>query len=181
MRFGIGRLAPVLSPRALLAIGCAGSIPKDALVMTPSPLVIRQLEGRRYAGVEEAKLVTGAADALQAMGYTLEQNEETLGLVVGSKKRVAEIARHKDPAVMGSLMGSRANPVEKEQVVRASVTVVAQDPRHPTSRIVRITFQRVIWNTRNEIAAREGIVEPEIYTDFFGRLSKAVGTEGREI
>ncbi len=180
MRFVIRGVAPAVAPLALLAAACA-SVPKEALTFAPTPKVVRELEGRRYSGVDDAKLVAGAAGALQAMGYTLEQTEASLGLVVGSKKRTAEIRRHKEEAVMGSMMSGRLNAVEKEQVVRASVTVVAQEPARPSSRVVRITFQRIIWDTRNEIAAREAIVEPQVYSDFFDRLSKAVSAEGRTI
>lgn len=180
MRLGIRGVVTAISPLVLLAAACA-SIPREALTLTPTPKVLRELEDRRYTGVEEAKLVAGAAGALEAMGYTLEQSEASLGLVVGSKKRVAEIRRHKEEAVMGSMMSGRLNAVEKEQVVRASVTVAPQEPARPGSRIVRITFQRIIWDTRNEIAAREGIVEPQVYSDFFDRLSKAVSREGQQL
>jgi len=181
MKRWIRGLAPALSPLALLALGCATSIPKNALVLNRTPLEGRQLETRRFVGVEESKLVAGVAGALQNMGYTVEQSDTTLGLVVGSKKRAAKSSRQNDPPIMGSLLGSRANPAEKEQLVRASVTVRPQPTGQPNHQLVRITLQRVVWNVRNEVTARERIVDPQVYFDFFEKLSKAVSSEAQAI
>jgi len=181
MRLPIRGFVPALSPLVLLALGCAGGVPKAALVLSQTPIEGRRLETRRFVGIEESKLVAGVAVVLRDLGYKVEENDAKLGLVVGSKKRSAKGGRQNDPPVMGSLLGSRANPAEKEQLVRASITVTQQADDRPDNQIVRITFQRIVWNVRNEVTAREGVVDPQVYFDFFEKLSKAVSLEAQAI
>ena len=181
MRLPVRGVMPALSPLVFLAFGCAGGIPKAALVLNQTPIEGRRLETRRFVGIEDSKLVEGAARVLQDLGYKVEASDSKLGLVVGSKTRSAKGRRQNDPPVMGSLLGSRANPAEKEQLVRASITVSPQAEDKPGNQIVRITFQRIVWNVRNEVTAREGVVDPQVYFDFFAKLSKAVSLEARPI
>jgi len=49
------------------------------------------------------------------------------------------------------------------------------------SSTVRVTFQRVIRNTAGQISRQEQINEPEIYQEFFDKLSQAVFLEAHEL
>jgi hypothetical protein len=101
-------------------------------------------------------------------------------LVVASKKRSAVSAGQVALAILAALGGSSV-ATDKEQVVRASVVVRPQSTDNPNVRIVRVTFQRVIWNTQGQVTRREAIVDKQIYTEFFDKLSKAVFLEAQAI
>ena len=47
--------------------------------------------------------------------------------------------------------------------------------------IVRVTFQRVIFNERGQVSRAEQIKDPELYQKFYEKLSKAVFLEAHEI
>ena len=47
--------------------------------------------------------------------------------------------------------------------------------------IVRVTFQRQIFNTEGQETTAEQIHSPEIYRTFFEKLSKAVFLEAHEL
>lgn len=181
MELRVRGLVLVFSPLIFLVAGCAGSIPKDALILSQTSLQERQLETRRFDGIEESKLLAGVAGVLQDLGFNLDESETKLGLVVGSKKRSAKSAGQVAGAVLLALLGGGATPVDKEQVVRASIIVRPQATNQPNNHLIRVTFQRIIWNTRNEVTKREGIVDPKIYTEFFDKLSKAVFLEAQAI
>jgi hypothetical protein len=46
---------------------------------------------------------------------------------------------------------------------------------------VRVTFQRIVYTNKGGEATMQTLGTPEIYEEFFAKLSKALFLEGREI
>ena len=49
------------------------------------------------------------------------------------------------------------------------------------STVVRIKFQRVVWNQTGQVSRFETVKNPELYQGFFERLSKAIFLEEQKI
>ena len=63
--------------------------------------------------------------------------------------------------------------------MRASVITHLTDDGN--SMLVRVTFQRVVWNTQGKVTTSEAMQDPEIYQEFFSKLSKAIFLEAHEL
>lgn len=173
---------------ALLAIiailvalgGCATSVPEEALRLPPQSLADRQIQTRRFDGVSEAELLAACAGVLQDLGFNLDEAESTLGLLVASKQRSAHEPTRATIAKLLDIFVDIEIEVDKEQQIRASL--VTQPVAGATdSYFVRVTFQRIVWNTENDISKRQVLNDPELHQRFFDKLSKSVFLEAHSI
>ena len=112
------------------------------------------------------------------MGYAIDESETKLGVVVGSKNRDATSGAQVAGAVVLALLGGGSTPIDKTQLIRASLITRTSDSG---SILLRVTFQRTVWNTQNEITKIEAIKDPAIYKEFFEKLSKSAFLEAQEI
>ncbi len=160
-----------------LIVGCQ-TIPKDALTLSPESLAERQMQTRKYETTDEGKILAACAGLLQDMGFNIDESETNLGLIVASKQRSAENAGQIVAAVIIAALGGGAMPVDKEQKMRASVVT---RPIGENYIAVRVTFQRIVWNTHGQVTKSESINDPGVYQEFFEKLSKAIFLEGQEI
>ncbi|MCO6431001.1 MAG: hypothetical protein J5J00_09085 [Deltaproteobacteria bacterium] len=156
---------------------CTPRIPRDALMLQPESLALRQLQTRRFDTAKEKDLLQASAAVLQDLGFNIDESETELGVIVGSKSRDATDAGQVVGAVVFAIIFNTRVDVDKEQKIRASV-VSAQ---HENSTSLRVTFQRIVWNTRNEISKTESIEDPEVYQEFLEKLSKSVFLEAHSI
>jgi hypothetical protein len=76
---------------------------------------------------------------------------------------------------------SLISAVDDHQHITLSLVVRPESVKLKDNYYVRITIQRIIWNKNNQISKIEGITDPEIYQEFFSKLSKAVFLEGEKI
>ncbi|HEU4385329.1 MAG TPA: hypothetical protein VFR85_17725 [Anaeromyxobacteraceae bacterium] len=162
------------------AAGCA-TLPKDALRLEPDSMAKRQLQTRRFDGIPEADLLAASAGVLQDLGFNLDESETRLGLIVASKQRSAVEAGQVVGAMLLALLG--ATPVwDRTQRIRVClVSRPASDDPEPRSYLIRVTFQRTVWNTSNNVSRVEAIEEPPIYEEFFQKLSQSVFLEAQKI
>jgi hypothetical protein len=160
--------------------GCATQVPKDVLALSPTSLEDKQLQSRKFNTTDEIALLAAAIGVLQDMGYTIEETEKNIGLITCSKNADATDAGQVTAAIVVALLGGGAMPIDKEQKIRVSLVTMPSKNETDTY-IARITFQRLIWNTNNQVTTAETIKDPEIYQGFFEKLSKSVFLEAHKI
>lgn len=175
------RVVPGLLLVSAMTVACQSALPESAMRPTSDSLVDRQLETRRFDDIDEQALLAACVGLLQDLGFTIDESESELGLIVASRERPAEVS----PAVLivrwlGLLFLDTDTPVDERQRIRASV-VMTPVKSAARAHLVRVTFQRIIWDTDNEVSRRERLDDPEIYRYFFDRLSKSVFLQAEAI
>lgn len=159
--------------------GCTPKIPKEALMLKPESMQNRQMQTRRFATTDEGHLLNASTALLQDMGFTLEEANAPLGVLVASKMRDATTAGNVTLAVVATLLTRRPVAYDKEQKMRASVVTKLLPNGKEMS--VRVTFQRIVFNTQGQVTTAEAIIEPEAYQEFFSKLSKSVFLQANQI
>jgi hypothetical protein len=170
----------ILAVGIVLVAGCEQTIPKDALQLSPENLAQRQAQTRRFDTTDEALLLSASAAVLQDLGFNLDESETELGLIVASKDRDATEAGQIIGAVLIAVLTGVSVPVDQRQKIRASL-VTRPFGESGDKTAVRVTFQRVVWNTSGNVSKSEAMTDPEIYQEFFSKLSKSVFLEAHEI
>jgi hypothetical protein len=173
------RLSALFLISTFLVMGCQ-AIPKDALTLSPESLEQRQMQTRKYETKDEVKILTACAGLLQDMGFNIDESEANLGVISCSKMRSAVDAGQQVAAIAVAVLVGTYVPTDKEQKMRASV-VTRPIGEHGEYTAVRVTFQRIVWNTQGQVTKCESISEPEIYQEFFEKLSKSIFLEAHSI
>lgn len=163
----------------LVTAGCQPHIPQEALQLNEQSLKLRQLQTRVFDTADETKVLSACAALLQDTGFNIDESETHLGVLVGSKDRSAYNARQIVGAIVLALVGVPA-PIDKNQKMRACIVTRPAGEKHERV-AVRVTFQRIVWNTQGLISKREGLTEETMYTEFFDKLSKALFLEAHEL
>jgi hypothetical protein len=167
----------LLVAASLVVTGCVQQIPKEALELRQESLQLRQLQTRGFETSNEKKLLSSGAAVLQDLGFSIDESETPLGVIVGSKDRDAVEAGQVAGAVMVAVLFGVSMPIDKNQKIRASLVTRPTDKKTN----LRVTFQRIIWNTQGQVSRTESVEDPKIYQEFFEKLSKAVFLEAHEI
>jgi len=175
---------------SLLGAGCSSNKAEEAFKLSPRSLKERQIESRRFDGIEQTRLLIACQALLQDMGFHTDEAESKVGLIVASADREAGSTGE----VIGNLLLSntplismlampfiKPNTWDKTQRVRASLIVTEIGTKAANTYIVRVTFQRLVWDNHEQLAKQEWLGDPALYQDFFSRLSKSVFLEAHEI
>lgn len=165
------RLLPVVMA-ALVLSACQPQIPKEALQLSPDSMENRQMQTRGFNMKDEKKLIGASIDVLQDLGYQLTESETKLGVLVANKKADAtEAGQVVGQIVVAALLGVYT-PIDDNQLIIASL-VVAPSQLNKSQGNVRIVFSREVTNTHGHVRW-EPLPDPQIYQDFFSKLSKSV-------
>lgn len=162
-------------------VGCV-SIPRGFLKPSEDYLSKRQLEMRQYDTTDQEKIMTSVAGVLQDLGFTLDASETQVGFVAASKK--ADATNKGQIFLMALLGGLGNNPqaaqqCDRDQVVKASV--ITKSSLDGKKTVVRVTFQRIVWNMANQINRVETLKDPAMHQKFYDSLSKAIFLEAQQI
>jgi len=151
--------------------GCFTERAREALSLQPQALELRRIQTRRFETTDEHSLLMASLEVLQDLGFSVDETEPDLGLIVVSKNRDASSRGEMVGAFFIGAATDSEVTYNVEQKIRASV-VTRSMGRSGTS--VRVTFQRIVWNNLGTIAAHESLEEPKLYQEFFVKLSNSV-------
>lgn len=157
---------------------CTMPIPKAALKLTPESLQDRQLQTRIYETTDEKNLLAASAALLQDLGYTLDESEVPLGIIVASRDRDVRNAGEIAASVFIAVLTGIPIPTSHRQ--KALVSLVTK-PIDGNRVAVRITFQHMVWDKRNRLLKNEQINDAKIYQEFFSKLSKSIFLDAHNI
>ena len=171
---------------AFIISGCATPIPRDAFLLSPTSLEDKQNQTRLYETEDEVALLSAGIAVLQDMGYSVVETEKDVGLITASKKvdasDTAQKATKWTVAVLVALLtGGDVMLMETDKEQRINVSLVTNRSKINKGYMARVTFQRFIWDTADRLVLAETINIPDIYEDFFGKLSKSVFLEANKI
>lgn len=187
-----GRAPSIALAVLLVAVlgSCALDVPQDAFDLSSEDLGRRQQQTRVFHTDDEARMLAASGGVLQDLGFTIDESETDLGVIVASKRRDATEVRQIVTAIAGRLfsgflmgaMGGTSEeiPVDDEQVIRASLVTMPTGTSGERM-AVRVTLQRVVWDTAGNISRQESIDDPQIYQEFFEALSHSVFLEAHKI
>lgn len=168
-------LTIMMTPVQVLA---APRIPEDAVRIEKDPLGLRASQTRRFETTDELKLLQAGAGVLQDLGFNIDGSETKLGLIAASKTRDAtDNAQRIGAIVLGAIAGVDM-AVDKIQNITASFVT---RPSLKGNILVRVMFQRIVYDDRNEVSRAEALDDPELYTQFFSKLQKAVFLRAHEL
>jgi len=165
---------------ALLLAGCVHvSKPSvsDPFAVPPAAAAERVMQSRRYDTLDETQVLKASGALLMDLGFTVDKSDESVGVLVASKDRTAVEAGQVALAFFVAALTGADVPYDHHQKMRASVVT---HPSGKKSVVVRVTFQRIVWDTHGNISKREQLDHPEDYQEFFEKLSKALFLEAHE-
>ena len=158
-------------------LACQKGIPREALIFTPDSLADRQLQTRVFETNNENKLLEASAALLQDLGFTIDESEVKCGVIVCSKVRNVTEFYDVGLSIVASLFFIDYEYAARQKVMASLVT----RPLAKYRIAVRISFQHLVWDTKKDLIKNERINEPEIYQEFFSKLSKSVFLTAHEI
>jgi len=159
--------------------GCQTGIPPEALELSEQSMQWRMMQSRKFMTSDQGMILNASAGLLQDLGFTIDDTEGEIGLLVGSKDRSAVNAGQVAGAIVAALFGAYV-ATDRNQKFKASV-VTRPYGEDNGSVIVRVTFQRIVWNTQNQVTKIERINDPDMYVEFFDKLSKSIFLEAQQV
>lgn len=164
-----------------LLAGCAGvtnRTPREPFAVPPAAATQRVMQSRRYDTRDETQVLKASGALLMDLGFTVDKSDESVGVMVASKDRTAvEVGQVALALFIAALSGADV-PYDHHQKLRASIVT---HPSGKKSIVVRVTFQRIVWDTHGNVSKRQQLNNPEDYQEFFEKLSKSLFLEAHDV
>lgn len=167
---------------AVVLFGCAPNPNDVALELGQPPLEegesttsLRAIQMRSFKTNNTSEITAAGMATLQDLGFTIEAASSDFGVITGSKDRDAveggQVAAQVLITVLAALAGSSHTPTyDESQKIKATLMVSKVDEGASE---VRIFFDRQITNNLGQLWKADLIKEPEIYQEFFAKLSQS--------
>lgn len=180
----------VLAKVAALCWVFAASPIVDAKKIDPSALEARAIESRRFDNASDKQIAAACIATLQDMGFNIDSSDVELGYVTASKSWTPNTLKS-----TGKFTSTPDNAMYQERY-RVSVTLRSSAEKHAIasdkpsaqslSYVVRAVFQeaQVTGADKNGppvVMKGKTILDPDIYQEFFQRLSKSLFVEGQQL
>jgi hypothetical protein len=167
-----------------LTAACAMTVPRDVLQLPPEAAANREVQTRRFDRIDESRMLEASTAVLQDLGFTIDEGETSLGLIVASKERTAvndaEVAGAYLLTMLSIVALAPAAPVyAKRQQIRVALTVSPLRTGNSGATLLRVTFQRTVYDNYDRIRRLEQVGDEGLYQEFFDRLSQSVFLEAQ--
>ena len=166
--------------------GCATEDAQGAIRARDDAAALRELQTRRFEGIEEDRLLAAAVAVLQDLGFTIRLSNARLGFAKGVKDREAKAPDQVAAVVLLMLLAAAGGggapasmpPMRQEQTITALLVTrpLADGAR---GQALRVSFHRYL---RQPLLLESGVLrEPQLYERFFELLSKAIFLEAHRL
>lgn len=163
-----------------MLVGC-GEPPKGAFQTSENALKTRQLQSKKFETVDQNMMLASATAVLQDMGFMINESESKLGLLVGSKSRETDNKGQRYALVALSILAGSGSLQGIEQSHNIRVSVATNPDRANKNTVVRVNFQREVFDMEGNLTRRETLHEQDIYQGFFEKLSKSVFLQAHDV
>jgi len=176
----------------VLLTGCVTHTePAELFQLTAETPKHRAMQTRFFETPNEKELLSASATVLQDLGFQVEESVREVGFLRATKERSArEYGQYIQRALFLVLsLGKLLTPIDLHQKIAAGL-ITRPLNQAATRQEVRIVFYRVVWKGDGQADRQyippgqqhmEMIRDPEIYQQFFAKLSKAVFLEAHTI
>ena len=137
------------------------------------------MQSRVYEDVSEVEILSACVGIIQDLGAKITETETDLGLIVGEKMRDATDPGQIAGAIFLAILGGGSSvAIDKQQKIKFSLVTTPASSELDTQRwLVRLTIQRIVWNTQNQVSRIEAVRDPDIFQGFFEKLDKSLFLE----
>ncbi len=175
----------IIIPVILFFMGCT-AVPKDIMKPATDAMAIKQMQSRRYDTTDDEKIMIAVVGLMQDTGFILDKSNSDLGFVSVKKTADADnggqIAGALALDVLSLMAGGRSDNLSNvDDTQKVNASVIIKPTADSNGVIVRLTYQRIVWNKKGELSRVETLKDEEMYRLFFDKLSKSIFLEENQI
>jgi hypothetical protein len=148
---------------AAACLSACETLPHDAFRLSETALDTRRMQTREYSSIDDTAILSAsmAVDATNMLEAVGTMAVDTMQCVV---------------TLMLACTRKRYGEIDDVQDIR--LTLISRPQAENRQNVaVRVTMQRVIWDKEGRVSEQETIIDRQVYSAFFQKLSTAVFLE----